>query len=82
MDKGQKMISGMNVLANYYLQRLGFFRPYLVTASITLRCNLRCKQCNLWKISEGLNEIQLKEWLLQIGAEYGAGSKACNKCKE
>jgi len=37
------------------------FYPFNYTISVTSKCNLKCKTCNIWK-NQPLNELNLKEW--------------------
>jgi MoaA/NifB/PqqE/SkfB family radical SAM enzyme len=63
MYRAKKLRFALNYGKNRLLSRMALEegRPWNVTANLTFSCNLRCRQCNLWKQGK-TKELDTKEW--------------------
>ena len=39
-----------------------YSKPFIISAVITRACNLKCRQCDVWKKNEPIYELNLDEW--------------------
>lgn len=55
---------GREVLLQEVAQRTGLevARPTMVGVLVTYRCQMRCKQCNIWRWSDRREELSTQQW--------------------
>ncbi|MDI6793572.1 MAG: hypothetical protein QME81_12030 [bacterium] len=46
-----RIIHGMENVVGYKTELKSFLKPIICIVGLTKRCNLKCKMCDVWKVS-------------------------------